>query len=103
MKLIAYLPEGDHIDIRPAPVERPWMEATDQRFAYRCLPLNIANAFGWEILCPSAFTAGWDGGKGIEFDPSPRGRRSPGAGDKPFHARHFDVPRPLPVSHRAGI
>ena len=65
MKLIAYLAEREHIDIRPAPVERAWMEATDQRFAYRCLPLNIANAFGWEILCPSAFTAAWDGGKGI--------------------------------------
>jgi Family of unknown function (DUF6065) len=65
VKLIAYLAEREHIDIRPAPVERAWMEATDQRFAYRCLPLNIANAFGWEILCPSAFTAAWDGGKGI--------------------------------------
>ena len=42
------------------------MEATDQRFAYRCLPLNIANASGWEILCPSASKAAWDGGKGIE-------------------------------------
>jgi hypothetical protein len=66
VKLIAYLSEGDLIDIRPAPVERPWMEATNERFAYRCLPLNIANAAGWEILCPSAFTAAWDGGKGIE-------------------------------------
>jgi hypothetical protein len=39
------------------------MDATDQRFAYRCLPLNIANAFGWEILCPSGFVAAWNGGK----------------------------------------
>jgi Family of unknown function (DUF6065) len=31
-------------------MERAWMDATDQRFAYRCLPLNIANAHGWEIL-----------------------------------------------------
>jgi hypothetical protein len=65
VKLIAYVPPGDHVDIRPAPVEREWMEETDQRYAYRCLPLNIANAFGWEILCPSGFTAVWDGGKGI--------------------------------------
>lgn len=42
------------------------MEATDQRFAYRCLPLNIANAFGWEILCTSSFTATWDGGAKID-------------------------------------
>jgi Family of unknown function (DUF6065) len=59
------VPPGDHVDIRPAPVEREWMEETDQRYAYRCLPLNIANAFGWEVLCPSGFTAVWDGGKGI--------------------------------------
>ena len=62
MKLIAYVPPGDHVDIRPAPVEREWMEETDQRYAYRCLPLNIANAHGWEVLTPAGFTAYWRGG-----------------------------------------
>jgi Family of unknown function (DUF6065) len=66
LKLIAYVIDGHRIDIRPAPLERSWMEATGQRFAYRCLPLNIANAFGWEILCGSGFSAMWDGGPGIE-------------------------------------
>jgi hypothetical protein len=60
-KIIAYVLEGQSIDIRPAPVERDWMDASDQRYAYRCLPLNIANAHGWEILCPSGFTAAWNG------------------------------------------
>jgi Family of unknown function (DUF6065) len=72
MKLAAFVPDGYRIDVRPAPVERAWMNATDQRFAYRCLPLNIANAFGWEILCPSGFAAAWNGGKdksAIEIDP----------------------------------
>lgn len=64
MKLIAYLSDGHRIDLRPAPHERPWMDATDQRFAYRCLPLNIANAHGREILCPSGFVAVWNGGTG---------------------------------------
>jgi hypothetical protein len=63
-KLIAYVVDGHTVDIRPAPMERAWMDATDQRFAYRCLPLNIANAHGWEILAPSAFSARWDGGFG---------------------------------------
>src|SRR6185503_19265222 len=63
MKLTAYVVDGHKLDIRPAPVERDWMEATNQRFAYRCLPLNIANAHGWEILCPSVFTATWTGGR----------------------------------------
>lgn len=66
MKLIAYLPKGHRIDIRPAPVDRPWMEATDQRFAYRCLPLNIANSMGWELLCSTGFVSEWDGGQGLD-------------------------------------
>lgn len=61
MKLIAYVMDGAKIDIRPAPVERDWMDASDQRYAYRCLPLNIANAYGWEILCPSGFAVTWNG------------------------------------------
>jgi hypothetical protein len=66
MKIIAYVLDGYQVDIRPAPVERDWMEETDQRFAYRCLPLNIANGFGWEVLCNSGFAATWDGGSSLE-------------------------------------
>jgi len=66
MKLVAYVIEDQPFEIRPAPLERDWMEMTDQRFAYRCLPLNIANAFGWEILCPGTFSAVWDGGNALE-------------------------------------
>jgi len=66
MKLIAYLIDGHQVDIRPAPADRDWMDSSDQRFAYRCLPLNIANAHGWEILCPCAFTAIWSGNPGID-------------------------------------
>jgi hypothetical protein len=73
MRLICY-PTGGPLDIRPAPLERDWMEATGERFAYRCLPLNIANAHGWEILCPSGFTARWNGGAdgdAISIEPDP--------------------------------
>lgn len=38
------------------------MDATPEGFAYRCLPLNIANAHGWEVLSPMAFEARWTGG-----------------------------------------
>ena len=38
------------------------MDATTQRFAYRCTPLPIANASGWEIVLPVSFTAIWTGG-----------------------------------------
>jgi hypothetical protein len=66
MKLTAYVIDGHTVDIRPAPVERAWMDNTDQRYVYRCLPLSIANAHGWEILCSAGFTAVWDGGKALE-------------------------------------
>jgi hypothetical protein len=66
MKLTAYVSDGHRLNLRPAPLERAWMNATDERFAYRCLPLNIANAHGWEILCPSGFVAAWNGGRGKE-------------------------------------
>ena len=42
------------------------MNATHYRFAYRCLPLNIANAHGWEVLSPAGFSAIWHGGPAIE-------------------------------------
>ena len=74
MKLIAYVIDGHQVDIRPAPVERDWMEATNQRFAYRCLPLNIANAYGWEVLCNASFLAMWTGGSTIDailIEPEP--------------------------------
>ena len=61
VKLTAYVLDGHTMNIRPAPVERNWMEETGERFGYRCLPLNIANAYGWEILCNSGFTAEWNG------------------------------------------
>jgi hypothetical protein len=57
-----------------APVDRAWMDASDQRAAYRCLPLTIANQAGWLVPCPASFTATWDGGSAkenvrIAFDP----------------------------------
>jgi len=42
------------------------MDATPESFAYRCLPLNIANAHGWEILNPHGFSAEWNGGAGTD-------------------------------------
>lgn len=66
MKLRVYVLEDQRVDLRPAPVDRSWMDATPERFAYRCLPLNIANAHGWELLCPSPVTASWSGGAALD-------------------------------------
>lgn len=45
----------------PAESERDWMEATNQHFAYRCTPLTIANASGWELINPHDVTVIWTG------------------------------------------
>jgi hypothetical protein len=66
MKLDCYLEEGRQIDIRPAGSRRAWMDETPASFAYRCLPLTIANAHGWDICCPVAFEAEWDGGASLD-------------------------------------
>lgn len=65
-QLTAFVIGENPLVIRPAPLEREWMHATHERFAYRCLPLNIANAHGWEILSPTGFTAGWNGQAGLD-------------------------------------
>jgi Family of unknown function (DUF6065) len=59
--LIWYREDAPAPAIRPAPLQRDWMDRTPEKYAYRCLPLNIANAQGWELLNTSAFTATWDG------------------------------------------
>jgi hypothetical protein len=49
-------------EIVPGRIERDWMDATTQHFAYRCTPLPIANSSGWEIVLPMSFSATWNGG-----------------------------------------
>lgn len=50
------------VPFEPARKGRVWMDESPNRFAYRCLPLAIANSAGWEMFCPSGFYATWDGG-----------------------------------------
>lgn len=66
MKLTCYYTGKEPVDIRPAQTKRAWMDETPEGFAYRCLPLTIANAHGWEIGSPCDFEAIWDGGVGTD-------------------------------------
>jgi hypothetical protein len=66
MRLTCYVIGGLTLSIVPAPPNRKWMDETRQRFAYRCLPLDIGNGHGWQILNASAFQAIWDGRDGID-------------------------------------
>ncbi|MDB5439474.1 MAG: hypothetical protein JWM33_1901 [Caulobacteraceae bacterium] len=49
----------------PGKPQRGWMDHFRDRHAYRCLPLTMANTTGWELLCPFAFTATWNGGPNV--------------------------------------
>jgi hypothetical protein len=66
MDLICYLRPTWAPTIRPANASRDWMDRTRLSFAYRCLPLNVANAHGWEILTSVACDAIWNGGQDME-------------------------------------
>ncbi len=62
-RIIAYEHHsGKDNRLTTAPVDRDWMDASPQRFAYRCLPLAIANQAGWFLHSPATFSAIWDGG-----------------------------------------
>jgi Family of unknown function (DUF6065) len=62
MDLVCYLVDDRQLDIRPARNRREWMNQTPGSYAYRCLPLSIANAHGWEVRCPVICEAEWNGG-----------------------------------------
>jgi hypothetical protein len=65
MDFLCYLHQGWQPRLRPAEATRAWMDATPEAFAYRCLPLNIANAHGWEVASPCDFEAYWNGGSAV--------------------------------------
>jgi hypothetical protein len=49
---------------------RDWMDNTPGKYAYRCLPLTIANQTGWWVYNPVGFTAIWTGRStpgGVQF------------------------------------
>ncbi len=65
LQITAYEVVEDPMPLRSAERSRQWMEDTVDRFAYRCLPVAIANQVGWDILCPVPFTAKWNGKEGL--------------------------------------
>ena len=62
MKLLCYALHDFAPKLVAARPQRQWMDDFDDRHAYRCLPLSIANAHGWEALCPAPIEIEWNGG-----------------------------------------
>jgi hypothetical protein len=61
IKINCLFGEKSIFKISPLSIKREWMEKTN---AYRCLPLNIANQYGWAVHSPVDFTATWSGNVG---------------------------------------
>src|SRR5262245_45441432 len=61
-ELVCYPLWPDPPPLTPVKSDRSWMDETTDHYAYRCIPLSIANASGWELALPFAFSAAWHGG-----------------------------------------
>lgn len=67
-----HIPGAPRLPLIPASATRRWMDATNFRWPYRCLPLMIANEAGWFVSNDLDFLAKWDGGSeptSIRFTP----------------------------------
>ena len=67
-KIIAYRlhPNDTRVRIAAGERDRRWMDDTQDSYAYRCLPLNIANQHGWAVYPKSQISAIWTGGTRLE-------------------------------------
>jgi len=64
MKLIAYTTTANPSKIVSANSKRDWMDVATAKNPYRCLPLSMANSWGWQVLSDAKFTATWNGKSG---------------------------------------
>lgn len=83
LEIMAYEVVESPMQLRRAERARDWIESLPDRFAYRCLPLTMANQIGWELLNPIPFTARWNGRDGLDA----------------ISIRFHDAPSPLVGSH----
>jgi hypothetical protein len=66
---------GEGWQLRPSPPRRHWMDQLPH--AYKCLPLVIANQWGWQVLCPTDVVVTWNGDpnlSGLHIDVAPQYR-----------------------------
>jgi hypothetical protein len=76
-KVIAYHIHEDYtppVTIEPGTSQRKWMDDTPSSYAYRCLPLSIANQHGWAVYLKRPVRCIWNGSahkSGIEVIDAP--------------------------------
>jgi hypothetical protein len=52
--------------IVPGTKQRDWMDETPYKYAYRCLPMSMANCTGWDVYAPCDFVVSWNGGEKMD-------------------------------------
>lgn len=85
MKLTCYAINDTPPKLVAAGPHRAWMDAFPDKHAYRCLPLSIANANGWNVLMPIPVEVEWNGGPAVS-DLTVKGLK-PLSGNRPLD--HF--------------
>jgi len=62
VRLVAYALSSHPQKLVPAGRTRAWMDEFSDHHAYKCLPVAIGNAYGWQLVLPVDVTAVWNGG-----------------------------------------
>jgi hypothetical protein len=62
---VLYLSDLEYFKVEPMPTKRDWMDQIYGKWGYKCIPLNVANQSGWQVLSPIEFCANWNGGLDI--------------------------------------
>ena len=62
---IVELHEESKYEIVLSKIKREILDQEDNN-SYKCKPINVANTYGWDVLCPTTFTAYWNGGPNQE-------------------------------------
>lgn len=65
MKITAY-EVSEKMDLVPSKPTRLWMDNSINKNPYRCLPLTMANSFGWDLISKSESVIEWNGGQRAE-------------------------------------
>lgn len=98
---------GEGWQLRPSPPRRHWMDELPH--AYKCLPLLLANQWGWQILCPTDVVVTWDGlsspsGLFVEVAPQfePAVKSQFGTGSSPSLRHGYSEPRRAGTSISRG-
>lgn len=61
MSSISVYKMGRSANLHQTKIQRPWMDDTDSKHAYRCLPVSMANTMGWSISYDFDISFSWDG------------------------------------------